>query len=73
MARGPKINGGEYTLLIGAEGEEKKLFAYPTLPKARKNARVALDGGFATRVVIVRPSGQVDVPDFREVIEAVDK
>ena len=72
MARGPQIRGGEYTLLIGPEGEERKLFAYPTLPKARENARVAIDGGFAERVVIVKPSGQVDVPDFREVILASD-
>lgn len=67
--RAPQIRGGEYTLLYGAEGEERKLFAYPTLPKARANARTLLAGGFATRAVIVRPSGQVDVPDFREVIE----
>ena len=45
MARAPRINGGEYTLLIGPEGAELKLFAYPTLQKARANARVALDGG----------------------------
>lgn len=69
MPRGPRIQGGEYTLLIGAEGQEKKLNAYPTLPKARANARLALGGGYATRVVIVRPSGAIDVADFREVIE----
>lgn len=67
--RAPQIRGGEYTLLYGAEGEEKKFFAYSTLPKARANARTLLDGGLATRAVIVRPSGLVDVPDYREVIE----
>lgn len=72
MPRAPQIRGGEYALLIGPEGQEKKLFAYATLPKARQNAHVALNGGLAKRVVIVRPSGQVDVPDFREVHEAVD-
>lgn len=65
----PQIRGGEYTLLYGPEGEEKKMLAYPTLPKARASAKTLLDGGFATRAVIVRPSGTLDDPGFREVIE----
>lgn len=69
MARAPQIRGGEYTLLYGPEGQEQKLFAYPTLPKARENAKTLLDSGMATRAVIVRPSGLMDEPDYREVIE----
>ncbi len=69
MARGPQIRGGEYTLLTGPEGREQKLFAYPTLGKARENAETLLESGLATRAVIVRPSGLVDEPDYREVIE----
>jgi len=64
------IRGGEYTLLRGEDGAEEKVFAYPTLPKARAAARVLLGGGFATRAVIVKPSGLDDVPDFREVMVA---
>jgi len=69
MARAPQIRGGEYTLLYGPEGGEQKLFAYPTLTKARAAAQTLFEGGFATRAVIVKPSGLVDVPDFREVLE----
>ena len=69
-ARRPKVNGGECTLLARPDGQEKKVVAYPTLPKARKNARFAIDEGLVNRVVFVRPSGGLDEPDFREVIEA---
>lgn len=67
--RGPQIRGGEYTVLYGADGLERKLSAYPTLAKARENARRLLDGEMATRALIVRRSGLVDVPDYREVIQ----
>lgn len=70
MARKPHIRGGEYTLLVGEEGQEQKLFAYPTLPKARTARKVLFDGGLARRAVIIRPSGSLDEPDFVEVAEA---
>lgn len=65
-----RINGGEYTVLIGEEGAERKLFAYKTVGAARAAVKVGFDGGLFARAVIVKPSGLVDVPDFREVHEA---
>ena len=70
MPRKPQIRGGEYSLLRGPEGAEEKVFAYPTVERARAAATTMLEGGLASRAVIVRPSGLAGVPDFREVYTA---
>jgi hypothetical protein len=62
-----RLNGGEYTVLVGDDGQESKFMGYPTVERARTVAAQLLDSKMATRVVIARPSGLVDTPDFWEV------
>jgi hypothetical protein len=60
------LNGGEYTVLCGEPGAEKKLSGYPTVAGARAAVKIGFDNQLFSRAVIVRPAGTLDEPEFRE-------